>query len=65
MFHNLRVDVLGQARHSLAEIQQHVQQWAADLSPNEPHHEVHSVLSHALMHPARTQAWLAELALIT
>jgi hypothetical protein len=56
---------LGQARHSLAEIQQHVQQWAADLSPNEPHHAVHSVLSLALMHPARTQAWLAELALIT
>jgi hypothetical protein len=56
---------LGQARHSLAEIQQHVQQWAADLSPSEPHHAVHSVLSHALMHPARTQAWLAELALIT
>lgn len=56
---------LGQARHSLAEIQQHVQEWTTDLSPNEPHHAVHSVLSHALMQPARTQAWLAELALIT
>jgi hypothetical protein len=56
---------LGQARHSLADIQHHVQQWAADLSPNEPHHAVHSVLSHALMQPARTQAWSAELALIT
>ena len=56
---------LGQARHSLAEIQQHVQQWTATLSPSEPHHAVHSVLSHALMQPAREQAWLAELALIT
>lgn len=55
---------LGQARHSLADIHQHVMDWAADLSPNEPHHAVHSVLCDALMQPARTQAWLAELALI-
>jgi hypothetical protein len=56
---------VGQARHSIAEIQEYVQQWAADLSPSEPHHAVHFVLSHALMQPAREQAWLAELALIT
>ncbi|RYH00117.1 MAG: hypothetical protein EON58_01460 [Alphaproteobacteria bacterium] len=55
---------LGQARHSLAEIQQHLQKWAADLSLNEPHYEVHSVLGHALMHPARTQALLTELSAV-
>ncbi len=55
----------GQARHTLEDILDYVQQWAADLSPNEPHHAVHSVLSDALMQPARMRVWLAELALIT
>lgn len=52
---------LGQARYSLAEIEQHVETWSAGLSPSEPHHAVHTVLSQVLMQPARLQAWLSEL----
>lgn len=55
----------GKARHTLLDIQNHLQQWAADLSPSEPHHAVHAVLSQSLMQPARAHSWLAELASIT
>jgi len=53
-----------QARHTLQELGAYVQQWAGDLSPSEPHHEVHTTLGQAMIEPARMQAWLAELAAV-
>lgn len=52
----------GRAGHTLQELHGYVQQWVEDLSAGEPHHEVYTVLSQAMSEPARTQAWLVELA---
>lgn len=38
--------------------------WAGNLSPSEPHYEVHTTLGQAMIEPARMQAWLAELAAV-
>lgn len=51
-----------QARHTMQDLRAYVQQWTDDLSPSEPHHEVHSVLGRTMIEPARLQAWLADLA---
>lgn len=51
-------------RHTLQELGTYVQEWAESLSPNEPHHEVHTTLGQAMIEPARMQAWLAELATV-
>jgi hypothetical protein len=56
--HRIKV---GMASHTQQELHGYVQQWAADLSPGEPHHEVHTVLGQAMSELARTQAWLVEL----
>lgn len=53
-----------EARHTLQELGTYVQQWAAGLSPSEPHHEVHTTLGQAMLDPARMHAWLAELATV-
>lgn len=52
------------ARHTLQELENYVHQWAADLVPTQPDHEVHSLLGHAMREPMRLQAWLAELAAV-
>lgn len=54
-----------QARHTQVEIQDYVQQWQLDLSPGEPHHEVHQTLAAALQEPSRLAAWHSELGLVT
>ncbi|MDP9911932.1 hypothetical protein J2W27_004056 [Variovorax boronicumulans] len=54
----------GYARHTQQELENYVQQWAADLLPTEPDHEVHALLGQAMNEPARVQAWLAELAAV-
>ncbi len=53
-----------QARHTLQELGNYVQHWMENLSPSEPHHEVHAALGQAMIEPARMQAWLAELAAV-
>jgi hypothetical protein len=50
-----------QIRHSLADVQSYMQQWQADLTASEPHHEVHQTLAAALLEPARLAAWHIEL----
>ena len=54
----------GQARHTQQDVENYVQQWAADLLPSEPDHEVYTLLGQAMREPARVQAWLTELAAI-
>lgn len=51
-----------QARHTQIEILSYIQQWQADLTASEPHHEVHQVLAAALQEPSRIAAWHIELA---
>lgn len=53
-----------QPRHTQQDLQDYVQQWAGDLVPTEPDHEVHALLGKAMAEPARIQAWLAELAVV-
>lgn len=53
-----------QARHTQLELEKYVQQWADDLLPSEPDHEVHTLLGQAMREPARLQAWLSELAAV-
>jgi hypothetical protein len=55
---------LAKARHTPQELKAYVQQWAHDLVPTEPHHEVHALLGQAMSEPARLKAWLAELAAV-
>ncbi|WP_221624102.1 hypothetical protein [Burkholderia stagnalis] len=55
----------GQAKMSLIDLQNRVQEWAESLSPTEPHTEVHRVLARALAQPTRAEALLADLASIT
>jgi hypothetical protein len=51
-----------QARHTKGEILSYIQQWQADLTASEPHHEVHQTLAAALQEPSRLAAWHSELA---
>lgn len=51
----------GEARHTQAEVEAHVQQLHDDLLPSEPHYEIHRVLVHAMAEKARMAAWHAEL----
>jgi hypothetical protein len=51
----------GNPRHTFAEVEGYVQNWAGYLSPSEPHHEVHFLLGQAMSEPARIHAWLTEL----
>lgn len=51
-----------QARHTQVEILSYIQQWQADLTASEPHHEVHLALAAALQEPSRIAAWHSELA---
>lgn len=51
----------GQGPNSIAELQIHLQSFCDDLVPSEPHNEVHQVLAEALLDPARTASWQAEL----
>lgn len=51
-----------QARHTQVEILSYIQQWQADLTTSEPHHEVHQALASALQEPSRLAAWHSELA---
>ena len=55
----------GQVRHSKPEIRAAVQQWLDDLSPIEPHHEVHQALCRAMLEHARIAAWHTELGLVS
>jgi hypothetical protein len=54
-----------QVRHSLADLQNYIDDWQADLVPSEPHHEVHQTLCRALQQAPRLAAWLRELELVT
>ena len=47
-----------------ADLLAHIQTAQDDLSPSEPHHEVHSVLLSALLDQARLAAWQTELGLV-
>jgi hypothetical protein len=51
----------GTNRHTQADIQNYIQGWKGDLLPTEPHHEVHLLLSDALLEPNRLAAWATEL----
>lgn len=51
----------GTNRHSQDDIQKYIQGWKADLVPTKPHYEIHSLLSDALLEPARLAAWATEL----
>lgn len=51
-----------QAGHTQVEILSYIQQWQADLTASEPHHEVHQTLAIALQEPSRLVAWHSELA---
>lgn len=51
----------GQPRHTQQEIEKYFQQWAADLLPSEPDHEVDALLGQAMQEPARVKSWLTEL----
>ncbi len=48
-------------RHTQADIDNYIQGWKNDLVPTKPHHEVHSLLSDALLEPSRLAAWATEL----
>lgn len=52
------------ARHTQADIREYVEEWKEDLLPSEPHHEVHLLLSDALLEPSRLAAWATELSLL-
>ena len=54
----------GQNRYTQAEVQNYIQDWKDDLIPTEPHNEVHSLLSNALLEPSRLAAWATELNLL-
>lgn len=54
----------GEMPHTQAEIQAHIQTTKADLSPTEPHHEVHRTLLVAMLEKARLDAWRDELLLL-
>lgn len=54
----------GLNRQTIADIQKYVQDWKKLLLPSEPHHEVHSLLSDALLEPSRLAAWATELNLL-
>lgn len=54
----------GEMPHTQAEIQNHIQTTKADLSPTEPHHEVHRTLLAAMLEKARLDAWRDELLLL-
>ena len=55
----------GQARYTQAEIQARIEQWKnEDLQPSEPHYNVHSLLSVAMLEKARLAAWETELGLV-
>lgn len=54
----------GQARHTQAEVEAHVQQLHDDLLPSEPHYEIHRVLVHAMSEKVRLAAWHAELGMV-
>ena len=54
----------GEDRHTQADIRNYVQVWKEDLLSSEPHHEVHSLLSDALLEPSRLEAWVTELGLL-
>jgi hypothetical protein len=51
----------GANRHTQDDIQHYIQVWKEDLVPTKPHYEVHSLLSDALLEPARLAAWATEL----
>jgi len=51
----------GQNRYTQVEVQNYIQDWKDDLIPTEPHHEVHCLLSDALLEPSRLAAWATEL----
>ncbi len=53
-----------QPGHTHNEILAHIQTVQGDLSPSEPHHEVHSALVLALLDQARLAAWQTELGLV-
>jgi len=54
----------GQNRYTLAEVQNYIQVWKDDLISTEPHHEVYSLLSDALLEPSRLASWTTELNLL-
>ncbi|MBA3029325.1 MAG: hypothetical protein FP816_11025 [Desulfobacteraceae bacterium] len=54
----------GQNRYTQAEVQNYINDWKEDLISTEPHHEVHSLLSDALLEPSRLAAWATELNLL-
>lgn len=54
-----------QVRHTQVEILSYIQQWQADLTASEPHHEVHQALATALLEPSRLAAWHSELASVS
>jgi len=51
----------GRERQTQADIRNYVQVWKDDLVPTKPHYEVHSLLSDALLEPARLASWATEL----
>ena len=51
----------GGERQTQADIRNYVQVWKDDLLSSEPHHEVHSLLSDALLEPIRLKSWATEL----
>ena len=51
----------GGERHTQANIKKYVQDWKNDLLSSEPHYEIHSLLSDALLEPSRLKAWATEL----
>lgn len=53
-----------QVGHTLTELNAYIQQWADDLLPSEPYHEVHATLAQAVLEPSRMEAWLEELAIV-